>query len=162
MLARWRVVAAAVTILASGWFVRAELVDIVPVTSNSMAPTVCAGDRLLVLRAGDDPRVGDLVVFDEPVEGAATLKRVVAEEHQRVEIRDAVLHVDGRRVDEPYVDRETVDGTYFGPVTVPDGSVFVMGDEREFSVDSRDYGAIRRTDLDGMVLGTLWSAGCPD
>ena len=69
-----------------------------------------------------------------------------------VAIKDAELFVDEHRVDEPYVDHASIDGVYFGPVTVPAGSVFVMGDHRETSIDSRSYGPIRAADIDGRLL----------
>jgi signal peptidase I len=76
-----------------------------------------------------------------------------------VAIRDAELVVDEQRVDEPYVDHASIDGVYFGPVTVPAGSVFVMGDHRETSIDSRSYGPIRLGDLDGRLL-LRFGPGC--
>jgi signal peptidase I len=76
---------------------------------------------------------------------------VVALAGDRVAIRDAALEVDDRPVIEPYVDASRIDGTYFGPVTIPRGTVFVMGDNRGSSIDSRDYGAV---DLD-QVFGTV-------
>ena len=87
-----------------------------------------------------------------PQDGTPTIKRVVAVGGQRVAIRDAELIVDEQRVDEPYVDHASIDGVYFGPVTVPAGSVFVMGDRRETSIDSRAYGPIRTADIDGRML----------
>jgi len=162
MPARWRWAIGLVALVATIWWLRVAVIDTVSVTSDSMTPTICAGDHLLVLRAqaGEVAARGDLVTFRDPVEGAATLKRVVAVEGQSVKIRDAVLHVDDRPVDEPYVDLATIDGTYFGTVTVPEGSLFVMGDSREFSIDSRDYGPIARSSVDGRVIRRLWS-GCP-
>ncbi|MGZ5403485.1 MAG: signal peptidase I [Nocardioides sp.] len=144
---------------AAVWLLRVAVVDIVVVTSDSMTPTACAGDRLLVQRAGaaDDVVRGDLVTFRSPDDGEATLKRVVAVGGETLAIRDAVLYVDGQAWQEPYVDRDSVDGSYFGPVRVPVDAVFLMGDEREFSVDSRDYGAVPLTAIDGKVLGRLWS-----
>ena len=139
---------------------RTFVVDSVVVSSGSMRPTVCAGDWLLVLSAGAaaGARVGDVVVFDSPVDEEPGLKRVVAVGGQRVEVRDAVLHVDGAPVQEAYVDARTVDGTFFGPAVVPEGSVFVMGDDRERSVDSRSYGPVPRADVDGVVLARVRSA----
>ena len=90
------------------------------------------------------------------------IKRIVAVGGQKVGIADAVLEVDGRAVAEPYVDRATIDGVYFGPVMVPVGSVFVMGDNREFSIDSRTFGPIPTEAIDGRLVTTLWSACSPD
>lgn len=134
--------------------------DVVRVASTSMRPTLCEGDTLVVLTpsAGRRAGVGDLVTFRQP-DGEVAVKRVVASAGQVVEVRDAVLHVDGRSVREDYVDLRTVDGTYFGPVTVPPDSVFVMGDDREVSIDSRDYGAVPRTEVRGTVLLRL-GGGC--
>lgn len=148
--------------LAAGWVLRAAVVDVVVVASDSMVPTVCDGDRLLLLRAraAEQAERGDLVTFTSPDDGEPTLKRVVAVGGETLAIRDAVLHVDGQAVRERYVDRRTVDGTYFGPVRVPVGAVFLMGDNRELSVDSRDYGAIPRAAIEGKVLGRL-GPSCP-
>ena len=71
-------------------------------------------------------------------------------------IEDGVLAIDGHVQREPYVDHATVDSVYFGPVVVPRGDVFVMGDNRADSHDSRDYGAVPRRSLIGRVLTTLW------
>lgn len=141
-------------------WLRVDVVDTVTVTSGSMMPTICTGDRLLIWQS-DAAEVGDLVTFLDPVDHAATLKRVVAVAGQTVEIRDAVLYVDGLPVREPYVDLATIDGLYFGPSAVGPDAFFVLGDAREVSVDSRAYGPIDRSAVRGRVLVRLWSA-CPD
>lgn len=158
--ARGRTWLAVATVVAAVCWLRLDFVDSVRVGSDSMAPTYCHGDQLLVLRVGAaSAGPGDVVVFTDPLEQARSLKRVVAVEDQVVRIYDAALLVDGVVREEPYVDPEPIEGTFFGPVTVGPGSVFVLGDEREFSVDSRDYGAIARSAIDGKVLTRLWS-GC--
>lgn len=152
------VVAAGVVVL-SVVLLRATIVDTVSVSSDSMATTLCSGDTVLLARMTDRHTVhaNDIVTFASPQDSAATIKRVVAVGGQSVAIRDALLVVDGQLVREPYVDHASIDGVYYGPVTVPAGSVFVMGDHRETSVDSRAYGAIPISSIAGRMLWHLWS-----
>jgi len=134
--------------------VRWQFLDIATVSSDSMAPTVCTGDTVLVARL-DHPGtvpVDTIVTFPSPQDGGQTIKRVVAVAGQSVAIHDAELVVDGRTVDEPYVDHASIDGVYTGTVTVPDGMVFVLGDHRETSIDSRAYGPIPTTVINGRLL----------
>lgn len=128
----------------------------VTVEGASMVPTLRPGSSVHVLRLplGLTPGVhrGSLVVFPSPQDGRPSVKRVVGLAGDRVELRDGVLVVDGRVVPEPYVDHATTVGTWFGPLVVPEGTVFVLGDARLHSVDSVDYGPVRRDALLGRVL----------
>lgn len=131
------------------------------VESTSMEPTLREGDVVLVLRSWLADRVaapvrGALVVGAEPGTRDPVVKRVVGLPGDRVEIEDGVTTVDGVEVDEPYVDRSRIDGLYFGPVTVPTGTLFVLGDNRSRSIDSRDWGPLPRTDVDGRVVLRIW------
>ena len=148
-------------VLVVALLVRALLAHPDVVESTSMTPTLRPGDVVLVVRAGladavDGLDRGDLVVVREPGSGTAVVKRVVGLPGDVVEIEDAVTTVDGRAVDEPYVDRSRIDGVYFGPVTVPAGAVFLLGDDRSRSVDSREYGAVPLEDVTGRVVLRLW------
>lgn len=128
------------------------------VQGGSMEPTLRSGDVVLVLKGAVDPRAvqrGDLVVFDDP-QGGLAVKRVVGLPGDEVAILDGVLFVDGVAPAEPYVDQGSVDAVYFGPVEVPSSSVFLMGDDRAGSIDSRDYGPVDLDRLTGRVELRVW------
>jgi signal peptidase I len=124
-----------------------------------MEPTLHHGDVVVVSRrppAMADIARGDLVVFRWHGHGPRTLKRVVGLGGDVLVVRDAVLFVNGERVAEPYVDHTLIDGYYSSTFTVPEGSVFVLGDNRGNSLDSRDYGPVDGSDLTGRVLLRIW------
>ena len=131
----------------------------VRIASASMEPALAAGDVVLVSRSApdvDDLRRGDLVAFDDPLDGRRAVKRVIGLPGEEVVILDGVLHVDGRPTEEPWVDPELVEGSFMRTFRVPEGGVFVLGDNRTNSLDSRDYGPLDAEDLEGRVLVTLW------
>lgn len=137
---------------------RLWVVEPLTVASDSMEPTVGQGSTVLVSRwqpAADSTGTGQLVVFRSPDDGHSVLKRVVAVGGQTVAIRDGVLYVDDVVVREPYVDPRQVDGTFFGSMRVPVGHVFVLGDNRAVSVDSRDFGAVP---VDSIIGSVLWAS----
>lgn len=151
-------VAAALVIVALRLFVFEPF----RIPSDSMAPTLRPGDRVLVDKRayrGAGPRRGDLAVFRAPRTGEILLKRVVAIGGDTVGIEDGVLVVDGRRPREPYADPEAIDSVYFGPVRVRPGTVFVLGDNRASSEDSRAFGAVPTGRLIGRVRARIWPPG---
>ncbi|MCY1216710.1 Signal peptidase I V [compost metagenome] len=140
---------------------RLWVLEPVMVSSDSMEPTVKAGSLVWLNKAA--PRfggfhTGQLVMFSGPDDDqvfneSMLLKRVVALEGQEVSMRDGVLFVDGAPVTERFVDQRTIDGVFFGTLTVPADHLFVLGDNRETSIDSRHIGAIPASDVLGTVVG---------
>jgi signal peptidase I len=130
----------------------------VRVHADSMQPTLRSGDEVIIdrlsllLRA---PRRGELVVADSP-RGGLVVKRVAAVGGDTVGIEDGVLVVNGKPERESYVNYPSIDGDYFGPVDVARGDVFLLGDNRGNSEDSRDFGAVRGDEIVGRVLARLW------
>ncbi len=137
--------------------VRMFVAEPLAVSTGSMAPTLEAGDRVLSWKpgaGGHSWRRGDVVAFRH--RGQVWVKRVVARGGETVALRDGRLFVDGTPVREPYADPRRIDGVYFGPVRVPSGAVFVLGDNRGDSVDSRRFGAVPVSRIEGRVVATLW------
>jgi signal peptidase I len=123
------------------------------VSGHSMDPSLEPGDRLVVDKISyhwRSMRRFDVVVFERPrrrhVDGGGTqvvgsnvdyVKRVIGLPGETVELRDGALHVDGVLVEQAF--GYTDDGSSYGPRTVPDGHLFVLGDNRGCSLDSRSY-----------------------
>jgi signal peptidase I len=134
---------------------RAWVVEPFTVSSDSMEPTISTGAVVLLHKspaAANSIRNGVVIAFTNPMDGRTAIKRVIAGEGQSVAIRDAELYVDDVVVPEPFIDHSRIDATYFGPVEVPAGSVFVLGDNRGVSIDSRDFGAIPLSAIQGTLL----------
>lgn len=134
----------------------------VNVVGHSMVPTLEQNDKVIISNLFYHPKQGDIVVLrkqtlmDEPI-----VKRIIATEGQTVDIDfdDGVVYVDGKALDEPYVNAPVHDRENFeGKITVPKGSVFVMGDNRNASTDSRDarLGCVDTRYIMGRVYFTLF------
>ncbi|MDK1475107.1 signal peptidase I [Streptomyces sp. 549] len=136
------------------------------VPTDSMAPTVAAGERVLAQRIdGDRVRRGDVVVFTDPQWGDLPMvKRVVAVGGDEVDCCDARgrLTVNGQAVEEPYLSGGGPASTGGFRAQVPDGRLFLLGDSREVSLDSRVHladgtdGAVPRSGVRARVDATAW------
>ena len=113
----------------------------VGVIGPSMQQTLIQGDRLIISKLFYTPKYGDIVVLrKEAYANYPIIKRVIATEGQRVDIDfvNGIVYVDGEALDEPYINEPTYEAEDFnGEITVPEGCVFVMGDNRNRSTDSR-------------------------
>ena len=118
------------------------VVRIIDVSGSSMVPTLHDGDKMLVSNLLYKPKAGDIVVFktDNYDPERALVKRVIATEGQEISIDfdRGVVYIDGLPVEEDYIAELTKTKLDFiGPQTVPEGCIFVMGDNRNASTDSR-------------------------
>lgn len=135
--------------------------SMVRVDGQSMEPTLHHRDFLFVWRLGYNPQKGDIVVF-KPVGDPQKyyIKRVVATEGQKVDIMDGNVYVDNELIEEDYIQGKTYNmlGGEF-PQTVPEGCVFVLGDNREHSRDSRDptgVGMVKKSSIVGRAMFRLF------
>lgn len=143
--------------------VKTFLIQAFYIPSESMVSTLVKGDRVLVNKLDDGVGGidrGDIIVFDRPggtgPDGISELiKRVVALPGETVEGRDGQVYINGAPLDENYLDPGVTTST-FGQETVPDGHVWVMGDNRDFSDDSRRYKAIPDEDIVGTAFIIIW------
>lgn len=163
--------------LALALFIRTFFVQAFKIPSGSMLPTLQIGDHLLVnkllyglrvpvygtrLFSYFHPEHGDVVVFVYPEDRDKDfIKRVIGIPGDRIEIRHKKLYRNGEPVDEPYAHYTDPEGPAprdkFGPVTVPEGNVFVMGDNRDHSFDSRFWGFVPYEDIKGKAFMIYWS-----
>jgi signal peptidase I len=142
--------------------VRTFVVQTAEVKGASMEPTFTSGTWVLVDKVS--PRSidgGDVIVFDAPAGSGAThgelVKRVIATAGQRVAMDDCVVYVGGVALTEPYVFDEATCGTADqAELIVPPDAVYVLGDHRSDSLDSRAFGPIPVDSVSGRVMGHLW------
>lgn len=133
-------------------------IHIYSIPSVSMAPCLEAGDQIIVTRyIRSAPQRGDVIVFRSPAKADELMvKRVVALPGEHIDSRLGRVRIDGRTLPEPYVLRIATSGAIQSQ-TVPDGAYFVMGDNRESSLDSRVWGVVPRSTIVGRARLVLWS-----
>lgn len=158
-------------------FVRDRLPELLPlvrarsqiyqIPSQSMEPTLLPGDHVIVHQVAyqaAEPQQGDVVVYRYPDEnGKRFLHRVIGLPGDQIAIREQVVYVNGEALSEPYTrhsDRSSMAGhvrDHLPPITVPLETYFLLGDNREESLDSRFLGPIGKEHLLGRVLFIYWS-----
>lgn len=150
----WEWIKALLIAIILAFIIRAFFFAPIVVDGKSMEPTLQNQDRMIVTKIGE-PKRFDIVVFHAP-DGTDYIKRVIGLPGDRIEYKNDILYINGKAYDEPYLDKyksELKDGgtltdsftlkeTAVGKDVVPEGDLFVMGDNRRWSKDSRKIGAI--------------------
>lgn len=139
---------------------------IIGVDGDSMNPTLINRDRLIISNIAYDPTPGDIVVIHVEGYSEPLIKRVIATEGQTVMLApdEGLVYVDGVALDEPYTaeaTRKNYDTPAYTDIVVPDGCIFVMGDNRNHSSDSRSstVGMVDERQVIGRALWRLFPVG---
>jgi signal peptidase I len=132
----------------------------VKVEGTSMAPLLSDQERIFINKfvyRFEPIQRRDVVVFWYPLDHSKSfIKRVIGLPGESVEIRQGIVYVNGRAIDEPYVPTQYEDMSDYGPVRVPKDSYFVMGDHRISSNDSRVFGAVASKFIYGRAVFAYW------
>jgi len=167
-------------------FIRTFVIQAYKIPSRSMVPTLLVGDHLLVNKfiygvkipyfrktiiPVTDPQRGDIVVFIYPNDRSKDfIKRVIGVAGDTIEIKNKKIFINGKEYTDTYgiySDSVIYPGSMqprdnFGPVTVPPKSLFVMGDNRDESADSRYWGFVELNDVEGKAFIIYWSWNSED
>jgi len=141
-------------------FVRPFVMEAFWIPSGSMIPTLEIGDRVLVnkfIYRFTEPDRGDIIVFrsvDNPNEDL--IKRVVALPGDEIAVRRGRLLLNGEPQKEPFTNKKFPDRSFYARTTVPEGHVFVMGDNRGNSADSRVFGPLPKKNIEGEAFLRFW------
>lgn len=150
-------------VLAFG--IRTAVAEVRLVPTGSMEPTIAIGDRLLTVKVPyyfTEPKRGDIVVFnvpkqvDLPPDSPPFIKRVVGIPGDTIEVKDGHIYVNGRE----YVVSSASSPKYaYGPVEVEDDMLFVLGDNRNESFDSHEWGFLPRKNVIAKAVVVIWPPG---
>lgn len=137
---------------------RAFVIEAKVVPSGSMLPTIQLGDKLVVEKISyrfHPPERGDIITFRPPFPSSSDLiKRVIGLPGETVEVRDGKVFINGQPLDEPYVQEPPA--YEYGPVTIPEGKILVLGDNRNYSYDGHEWGLLDLEAVKGRAFVRYW------
>lgn len=145
-------------ILSVVLFVSINLISArIRVDGDSMVPTLVSGEYVIVSRLTyrvGSPERGDIIVFHYPRNPEEEyIKRVIGLPGDKVEVKNGAVYVNGEKLDESYL---TVKTNYLGMWSIPSGQLFVLGDNRNNSSDSHDWGTVPMDYVIGKALVVYW------
>jgi signal peptidase I len=136
--------------------------QLVTVDGPSMQPGLYTGEKVLVGRVEyyfASPKRGDIVLARFPGSDMNYIKRVIGLGGERIAVNDGAVYIDGKKLDEPYIPERIRED--MAEITIPEGSVFLMGDNRNDSTDSRSesVGPISLKQVEGRAYALIWPVG---
>jgi signal peptidase I len=137
---------------------RAFAGEVLRIHSTSMLPTIAPNSIVLMDTFSfrrRNPHIGEIVSLVHPRTGELLLKRIAGLGGSTIAVENGHLIRDGKTIVERYTNQHNMEGFYFGPVVVPKGMVFVLGDNRAESEDSRSFGPIEIDQVQGRLLTKL-------
>jgi signal peptidase I len=144
--------------------IKVFFVEAYKIPAVSMEPTLLVGDHIFVNKLAyrtSEPKRGDIVVFEFPPDPSKDfVKRVVGIAGDIVEVRSNILILNGKEKVEPYAKFDAgtkVTRRSFGPIRIPENALFMLGDNRDHSFDSRFWGCLERNKVKGKVANVYWS-----
>ncbi|MBI3794297.1 MAG: signal peptidase I [Nitrospinae bacterium] len=148
-------------------FIRSFVVQAFRIPSGSMIPTLLVGDQILVDKLTfkfRKPERGEIIVFQYPKDVTRDfIKRIIGLPGDKLEVRDRKVFINGQPLDDAYAYHEAFESSHseprdeFGPIIVPQGQYFMMGDNRENSQDSRFWGPLEEDKIIGRAFIIYWS-----
>lgn len=148
-----------ITAVVLAWIIKSFVAQPFYIPSGSMEPTLYPGDRVLVnkfIGYFTSPKPDDIVVFIPPGNTDKDfIKRIIASGGQEIEVKGGKVYINGKAKSEPYI-ISMYDSNMYGPERVPSNHVFVMGDNRPNSQDSRVFGPLRESSIVGKAFMIYW------
>ena len=142
--------------------VKANIVEAYKIPAGSMRETLQVGDQLFankLIYKISEPKRGDIIIFPSPTDPSLDfIKRVIGLGGETIEIVDKDVIINGNVLQEPYNNYfATAARGKYGPVKIPEDSLFVMGDNRDNSLDSRHWGFLKKSSVKGKAVKIYWS-----
>lgn len=149
--------------------IKKNIIQAYKIPSGAMIPTLLIGDHILVdkfIYKKHEPQRGDIIIFPFPEKPSQDfVKRLIGLEGDTIEIKNKQLYINNEKYTESYIVNsdpnvmaaETAPRDNFGPIVVPNGKYFVMGDNRDNSYDSRFWKFVDKSTVEGKVKSLYWS-----
>ena len=154
----WEIITALIPALVIALAIKVEVARAVEIEAGpSMQPNLYQGYRLMTEKISYQlhlPQRGDIVVVDRPAGEVSLVKRVMGLPEELVEVRAGHVLINGQKIEEPWV--LYFGGPDYGPAQIPDGYIFILGDNRQNSHDSRAIGPVALQSIVGRVWSVYW------